>query len=128
MLFSASSQPRRKKVHRRKAATYPLLPVHAEPTTVFAMPAPTRVTGQKRHTHTDELPKDDIELRLEKALFGDDAGFLKSLKINEAEEDWSLARREGEVGNEAEEGNADGGLDNVADEDVRAPSSVCFSN
>ncbi|KAJ9605248.1 U3 snoRNP protein [Cladophialophora chaetospira] len=59
------------------------------------MPAPTRPAAREKNPPTDALPKDDIELRLEKALFGDDAGFLASLKRNQAEEDLSLTRHAG---------------------------------
>ena len=42
--------------------------------------APTAPLKSKRRVATDALEKDETELRLEKALFGDDAGFLQALK------------------------------------------------
>lgn len=80
------------------------------------MPAPTRVTTREKGKQlTDALPKDDVELRLEKALFGDNAGFLESLKRNQVEEERSLARRES---NEEKDSVEDEGSDGTADEDV----------
>lgn len=78
------------------------------------MPAPTRLTD--RTQPPVELPKDDVELRLEKALFGDDAGFLASLQRQETAEDWSLTRH-------AEDGfnvddNAEDDLSDAANDDV----------
>ncbi|KAJ9640769.1 U3 snoRNP protein [Knufia peltigerae] len=44
------------------------------------MVAPTNAKkADDRRNQTDALEKDEVELRLEKALFGDDAGFLNSL-------------------------------------------------
>ena len=78
------------------------------------MPAPTRVVTQNsKDAVAAELPKDDVELRLEKALFGDDAGFLESLKRYRSQEDRVLARcdRDGEEGPDEEGGSGDNGDD-----------------
>ncbi len=85
------------------------------------MPAPTK--QRKEPKGTEALPKDDIELRLEKALFGDDAGFLESLKATQVQEDRSLSR----IRDEDDEGEEafDEGLTGVADEDVRIPPGPC---
>ncbi|KPI39947.1 putative U3 small nucleolar RNA-associated protein 18 [Cyphellophora attinorum] len=50
---------------------------------------PTRRRSRRRHADVDVLEKDDTELRLENALFGDEAGFLDSIsaaKYNEGKE------------------------------------------
>jgi len=86
------------------------------------MEAPTRIRNQseKGSKGTDTLEKDDVELRLEKALFGDDAGFLESLKRQDVAHDKALVhlRDDASEGSEAEDG--DGGLSDVPDEDVCA--------
>lgn len=85
------------------------------------MEAPTRIRKQpgKKAKDTQILEKDDVELRLETALFGDDAGFLESLKRVDDTEHRSLVRARD---NESEESDAEGGedsrLSDVADEDV----------
>jgi U3 small nucleolar RNA-associated protein 18 len=82
------------------------------------MPAPTRVTSQKNSNPVDVLAKDDVELRLEKALFGDDAGFLESLKRNQVQEGRSLAKYEDNASEQPLEDEADGELGDIADEDL----------
>lgn len=85
------------------------------------MEAPTRIKKQsgKKAKDTQILEKDDVELRLETALFGDDAGFLESLKRVDDTEHRSLVHARD---NESEEPDAEGGddsrLSDVADEDV----------
>ena len=82
------------------------------------MPAPTKQKAQDKTIRvTDALPKDDVELRLEKALFGDDAGFLESLTRDAAHDDRALTRRKKD-GVEELEDDVDGGISDVADEDV----------
>lgn len=86
------------------------------------MEAPTRIRKQseKNVKGTDVLEKDDIELRLEKALFGDDAGFLDSLKRSNDTEHRSLVRFRDDESEESDAEDAeDGRLSDVADEDVR---------
>ena len=72
----------------------------------------------KIQSPADVLEKDDTELRLEKALFGDDAGFLKSLIAQRWGEDRELQRvgsgSEPTSGIEAEEED----LADVPDEDL----------
>ena len=81
--------------------------------------APTRRREPRKDTvASDVLEKDDTELRLEKALFGDDAGFLKSLIAQRWGEDRELQRvgsgSEPTSGIEAEEED----LADVPDEDL----------
>ncbi len=83
------------------------------------MTAPTKIKERGQKTHpTDVLEKDEVELRLEKALFGDGAGFLESLTREQPHEAGPLSRREDidveELGAEDDQE----GLDDVADEDV----------
>ncbi|KIX92993.1 uncharacterized protein Z520_11266 [Fonsecaea multimorphosa CBS 102226] len=84
------------------------------------MPAPKRLKrGDEGYSPTEVLEKDETELRLEKALFGDDAGFLESLKRDQLQEDRSLVRRKHGKDDESEEDEAaDGGLSEVADGDL----------
>ncbi|OAL31691.1 hypothetical protein AYO20_08084 [Fonsecaea nubica] len=83
------------------------------------MPEPKQPKhGVKGKSATEVLEKDDTELRLEKALFGDDAGFLNSLTRDQIEEDRSLVPRKHGKDDESEEDDADGGLSHVADEDL----------
>ena len=85
------------------------------------MPAPTRVAAiDKRDVTNEALPKDDVELRLEKALFGDDAGFLESLKRPQGAEDRSLARRgSSEERDSVEDEESDGAVDDDVSHFVR---------
>jgi hypothetical protein len=83
------------------------------------MMAPTKIKEQDQKTlPTDVLEKDEVELRLEKALFGDDAGFLESLTREQPHEAGQLRRREDTdfegFGTEDDQEE----LDDVADEDV----------
>ncbi|KIW99038.1 uncharacterized protein Z519_00701 [Cladophialophora bantiana CBS 173.52] len=83
------------------------------------MQAPKRLKKRAEgQSPAEVLEKDDTELRLEKALFGDDAGFLKSLRRDLPQEDLSLVRREHGNADEFQEDGADGGLSDVADEDL----------
>ncbi|ETI19251.1 hypothetical protein G647_09083 [Cladophialophora carrionii CBS 160.54] len=82
------------------------------------MPAPTRAVNQKKGNPTDVLPKDDVELRLEKELFGDDAGFLESLKRAQVQEEWSLAKHEGDEEDLHGVDEPDGEPGDVADDDL----------
>ena len=81
--------------------------------------APTRRRDTKTDTIVTDIPgKDDTELRLEKALFGDDAGFLKSLTTQRWGEDGDLQR----TSHGSEPGSDDEGkeedLAGVPDEDL----------
>jgi hypothetical protein len=78
--------------------------------------APTR---RKSRQAVDVAEKDDVELRLEKALFGDDAGFLDSLSAAKYGEGKELDLYDSDNDHD---GDADGDLDlaDVADEDVSA--------
>ena len=81
--------------------------------------APTRRRERKPNPlATDVLEKDDTELRLEKALFGDDAGFLNSLTAQRWGEDRELQRvRSGSEPSSDDEAEEDD-LADVPDEDL----------
>ncbi|KAI1609784.1 WD40-repeat-containing domain protein [Exophiala viscosa] len=85
------------------------------------MVAPTKLKPNAGlNNPTDALEKDAIELRLEKALFGDDAGFFNSLKRSQTGEDetGALIRHEIPEG-EDEDGVEDPDhLSDVADDDL----------
>jgi U3 small nucleolar RNA-associated protein 18 len=78
---------------------------------------PTRRRSRRRHADVDVLEKDDTELRLEKALFGDEAGFLDSISAarhNEGKEVQTYGgESEDDVLSEEDEDLAD-----VPDEDL----------
>ncbi|KIX03574.1 uncharacterized protein Z518_07127 [Rhinocladiella mackenziei CBS 650.93] len=92
------------------------------------MEASTRLENrpEKNSKAIDALEKDETELRLEKALFGDDAGFLDSLKRNEVREDKALIRRErkeyeeefSDAEDDEEEEEGAKGFNDVADGDL----------
>lgn len=63
------------------------------------------------------LEKDETEEKLEKLLFGDDAGFLELLKTRPA--DQQLIVGAGVSGKEVQEDDGEGDLEIVADENVR---------
>jgi hypothetical protein len=68
----------------------------------------------------DEIPeKDETEEKLEKLLFGDDAGFLEGLKARSA--DQQLVVRTNSDDEDAED-IGDEGLESIADENVRIGS------
>lgn len=84
--------------------------------------APTR----RRQQQTVEIEKDDIELRLEKALFGDDAGFLDSISAARYGEGKELQLYSSDSDN-GDVNDEDLDLGDVADEDVSfANSRKCF--
>ena len=95
------------------------------------MQAPTRlICDFKQRRATETLEKDDTELRLERAVFGDNAGFLQSLTRHVAGDDRALLHRGRDKSDESDYGDgADGedeDLGDVADEDV-SPGVVCPS-
>jgi hypothetical protein len=104
--------------------------IHFPENLVTSMMAPTKIKERGQKTlPTDVLEKDEVELRLEKALFGDDAGFLESLTREQPPEAEQLSRREDTdfegFGSEDDQEE----LDDVADEDVgttgiEAPESI----
>lgn len=87
--------------------------------TATAMEHPTRLKGpsDSKRPVVDAIAKDDVELRLEKALFGDDLGFLDSLKKRDSDNDRALIRHTSQdseaSGNEQDEGLGDIPDDNV---------------
>ena len=88
---------------------------------VTAMEPPTRLkrSSEKKGPATEILEKDDVELRLEKALFGDDAGFLESLTKREVGNTRGLIRRTSNGSAESDQDNEEGDrLSDVPDEDV----------
>lgn len=86
------------------------------------MAHPTRLRGDKsKPAQHDAFEKDEVELRLEKAVFGDDAGFLESLQRHDSAANKALTRldeRESEPEDSEDIEDGDGGLSDVADEDV----------
>lgn len=90
------------------------------------MEAPTRIRKQpeKKSKVTDNLEKDGVELRLEEALFGDDAGFLESLKRQDVTHDKALVHLRDDASEGSEIQDGDGGLSDVPDEDVCAASQL----
>ena len=87
------------------------------------MQAPTRLRNDsEKRQATETLEKDATELRLEKALFGDDEGFLESLTRPVAEDDRALLRfGKGEGGDSDHGGDVEGeeqDFGDVADDDV----------
>jgi hypothetical protein len=77
--------------------------------------APTR---RRRSRPTEVLEKDDTELRLEKALFGDDAGFLKSLSTARGSLGKELLVYASADDDESAPSEGDEDLGDVPDEDV----------
>ena len=78
--------------------------------------APTRRREPSKQA-TDVLEKDDIELRLEKALFGDDAGFLDALTTHRA--DYAkVLQRVGSASDGSQGEDSDEELADVPDEDL----------
>ncbi|RVX71242.1 hypothetical protein B0A52_04816 [Exophiala mesophila] len=88
--------------------------------TVTTMDHPTRLKGpsdSRQRPVVDAIPKDDVELRLEKALFGDDLGFLDSLKKRVSDEDHALIRHMSQD-SEASGNEEDEGLSDIPDENL----------
>ena len=101
-----------------------------QPTRITQAPTRLRSDSAKKEA-TETLEKDDVELRLEKALFGDDAGFLESLTRQVVQDDRAPARsRQAEVGDSGDDddnGGEEEDFSGVPDEDVsprRVPNSV----
>jgi len=88
---------------------------------------PTKPKQHEESGHADNLEKDETELRLEKALFGDEAGFLDALRSRDAEDGRSLQRRQRNEESESDGSEGEQDLANVADEDVsgRSHASSC---
>jgi hypothetical protein len=78
------------------------------------------VDNTARDFTDDEIPeKDETEEKLEKLLFGDEAGFLEGLKARSA--DQQLVARTNSDDEDAED-IGDEGLESIADENVRISS------
>ncbi|KAL2392383.1 U3 small nucleolar RNA-associated protein 18 [Exophiala dermatitidis] len=86
------------------------------------MAHPTRLRGDKsKPAQHDAFEKDEVELRLEKAVFGDDAGFLQSLQRHDSAANKALTRldeRESEPEDSEDIEDGDDRLSDVADEDL----------
>src|SRR4051794_40563969 len=65
--------------------------------------------------------KDETEERLEKLIFGDEAGFLDSLKADTTGQE---VLRISSPDEEGEQGESDGDFEGVADEDVRFATTL----
>jgi hypothetical protein len=77
-----------------------------------------RESGPDRGAITE---KDETEKRLEKLIFGDEAGFLDSLKVDATGQELLHISSPGEEGEQRE---SDGDFESVADEDVRSATSA----
>ena len=86
-----------------------------------AQRAPTR--RRSRPNTTEVLEKDETELRLEKALFGDEAGFLESLSAARYGQGKELQLYDGGSEDDASSA-AEEDLAGLADEDVSSPAKV----
>ena len=82
--------------------------------------APTRRLSRPKATGLEQqLEKDDAELRLEKVLFGDDAGFLESLKaLRGTDRALQRGRSDSDSDQAVEEAEDQDDLNDVPDEDL----------
>lgn len=80
------------------------------------MPAPTAVTVNNNGLDPKDLQpeKDDTERKLETLLFGDEAGFLDSLRHSQI------------LDTDASHNGEEEDLDDVADEDVRSNQTLIY--
>ena len=82
--------------------------------------APTRTRTENVGAKVEVREKSETELRLEKALFGDDAGFLNALKpqnLNSTNVSLQLRRRS--TDKDSSDGEQTPDIEDGADEDVR---------
>jgi hypothetical protein len=78
-------------------------------------------TARRTESSVEERPKDNTELRLEKALFGDDAGFLEALSAERYGQGKELQTHDNGSDDSVHSDGSDD-LADVADEDVSWPS------
>ena len=76
---------------------------------------------ERRPDHEEITEKDETEEKLEKLIFGDEAGFLDSLKPDATGQELVRTSHLGEV---EEQHETDEDLEGVADEDVWSASSL----
>lgn len=97
-----------------------------------SMAHPTKVRNRPAKSEAlDPTEKDEVELRLEKAVFGDDAGFLESLQKHELQDGRALTRYEQhDLGEHSSDGadDVDEGLSDVADEEVCFDGLLSFNH
>lgn len=123
IFVSQGKKSRRRQIQLQSASE--IFNLFAARQSLKAMQAPTRPRRPgNKPLPTDVLEKDETELRLEKALFGDDAGFLDSLQPRETPNDLSLARtkRPEDEDAEGDEDDDNEGLSDVVDEEVSISS------
>jgi hypothetical protein len=93
------------------------------------LPKPTKKSAVAWNLSADGLPdhgqaveKDGTEEKLEKLIFGDEAGFLDSLKTHNTGRE--LLRKSASSEEEEEHAGSDEDLEGLADENVRSASTL----
>ena len=80
-----------------------------------------KLKRESQPDHGGITEKDETEERLEKLIFGDEAGFLDSLKADTTGQELLRISSPGEEGEQHEN---DGDFEGVADEDVRSATTL----
>jgi len=80
-----------------------------------------KLERESQPDHGRVTEKDEMEEKLEKLIFGDEAGFLDSLKADTTGQELLRILSPGEEGEQRE---SDGDFEGVADEDVRSATTV----
>jgi hypothetical protein len=80
-----------------------------------------KLERESQPDHGGITEKDETEEKLEKLIFGDEAGFLDSLKADTTGQELLRISSPGEGGEQRE---SDGDFEGVADEDVRSATTV----
>jgi hypothetical protein len=80
-----------------------------------------KLERESQPDHGGITEKDETEERLEKLIFGDEAGFLDSLKADTASQELLRISSPAEEGEQRE---SDGDFEGVADEDVRSTTML----
>ena len=80
-----------------------------------------KLERESQPDHGGITEKDEAEERLEKLIFGDEAGFLDSLKAHTTGQELLRISSPGEEGEQRE---SDGDFESVADEDVRSATTI----
>ena len=85
------------------------------------LPVTEKIKSSERLQEEDAIEKDQTELELEKLVFGDDAGFRKSLKLQEQDTSHEFSSSDEEKAGleEADASGQDDNLEALADADVR---------
>jgi hypothetical protein len=80
-----------------------------------------KLERESQPDHGEVTEKDEMEEKLEKLIFGDEAGFLDSLKADTTGQELLRISSPGE---EDEQRESDGDFEGVADEDVRSATTL----